>query len=186
MKNIICALYIVMSAALSMSAKNVTGTVVDETQQPVSFVNVVLMSDSTFIDGKVTDETGRFLFENADSTANKVKISMIGYDDLLLAIPPDGNFNTISLTPSTVMLGEVVVKADLPSTRIKGNAIVTNVENSVLATTGSANDVLKNVPMLTGSNGNFSVFGRGDAIIYINGRLVRNSSEVGQLSLIHI
>ena len=182
MKNIICALYIVMSAALSMSAKNVTGTVVDETQQPVSFVNVVLMSDSTFIDGKVTDETGRFLFENADSTANKVKISMIGYDDLLLAIPPDGNFNTISLTPSTVMLGEVVVKADLPSTRIKGNAIVTNVENSVLATTGSANDVLKNVPMLTGSNGNFSVFGRGDAIIYINGRLVRNSSEVGQLA----
>lgn len=36
--------------------------------------------------------------------------------------------------------------------------------------------------MLTGSNGNFSVFGRGDAIIYINGRLVRNSSEVGQLA----
>ena len=44
MKNIICALYIVMSAALSMSAKNVTGTVVDETQQPVSFVNVVPVS----------------------------------------------------------------------------------------------------------------------------------------------
>lgn len=36
--------------------------------------------------------------------------------------------------------------------------------------------------MLTGSNGNFSVFGRGDAIIYINGRLVRNSNEVGQLA----
>ncbi len=52
----------------------------------------------------------------------------------------------------------------------------------MLATTGSANDVLKNVPMLTGSNGNFSVFGRGNAIIYINGRLVRNSSEVGQLA----
>lgn len=75
MRTITCALYIVMSAALSMSAKDVTGTVIDETQQPASFVNVVLMADSTFIDGKVTDDAGRFLFENADSTANKVKIS---------------------------------------------------------------------------------------------------------------
>lgn len=182
MRTITCVLYIVMSTALSMSAKNIIGTVIDETQQPASFVNVVLIADSTFIDGKVTDDAGRFLFENADSTANKVKISMIGYEDLVLPIPVDGNFNTLSLTPSSVMLGEVVVKANLPSTRIKGNAMVTNVENSVLATTGSANDVLKNVPMLTGSNGNFSVFGRGDAIIYINGRLVRNSSEVGQLA----
>ena len=48
------------------SAKNVTGTVLDETQQPASFVNVVLIADSTFIDGKVTDDAGRFLFENAD------------------------------------------------------------------------------------------------------------------------
>lgn len=126
-----------MSTALSMSAKNVIGTVVDETQQPVSFVNVVLMSDSTFIDGKVTDDAVFFLFEDVDSTVNKIKISIIGYEDLLLPIPADGNFKTLSLTPSTVMLGEVVVKANLPSTRIKGNAIVTYVENSVLATTKS-------------------------------------------------
>ncbi len=103
----------------------------------------MLIADSTFIDGKVTDDAGRFLFENADSTANKVKISMIGYEDLVLPIPADGNFNTLSLTPSSVMLGEVVVKANLPSTRIKGNAIVTNVENSVLATTGSLMMCLK-------------------------------------------
>jgi hypothetical protein len=80
------------------------------------------------------------------------------------------------------MLGEVVVKGDLPSTRIKGNAFVTRVENSILSTTGSANDVLKNIPMVTGTDGKFSVFGRGDAIIYVNGRLVRSSDEVGQLS----
>lgn len=56
------------------------------------------------------------MFENADSTANKVKVSMIGYEDLILPIPADGNFNTLSLSPSSVMLGEVVVKASLPST----------------------------------------------------------------------
>ncbi len=48
MRTITCALYIVVLAVLSMSAKNVTGVVVDETQQPASFVNVVLIADSTF------------------------------------------------------------------------------------------------------------------------------------------
>lgn len=163
-------------------ARDVKGLLIDETGQPASFVNVVLMNDSTFIDGKVTDDNGMFIFENVDSLANKVKITMIGYEDVMLPIPADGNFSTISLKPSAVVLGEVIVKGSLPSTKIKGNALVTRVENSVLATTGSANDVLKNIPMVTGDNGKFSVFGRGDAIIYINGRLVRSYDEVGQLS----
>ena len=103
------SLFIFLLAFAYVDARNVTGVVVDETQQPASFVNVVLIADSTFIDGKVTDDAGVFLFEDVDSTVNKIKISMIGYEDLLLPIPADGNFNTLSLTPSTVMLGEVVV-----------------------------------------------------------------------------
>lgn len=176
------AIAILVLGYIASYAKDIKGLMIDETGQPTSFVNVVLMNDSTLIDGKVTDDAGVFIFENADSLANKVKITMIGYEDMMLPIPADGNYNTLTLKPSAVMLGEVVVKGDLPSTRIKGNALVTRVENSVLATTGSANDVLKNIPMVTGSNGNFSVFGRGDAIIYINSRLVRSSDEVGQLS----
>lgn len=173
---------ILVLCSVFCTARDVRGILMDENGQPASFVNVVLMSDSTFIDGKVTDDAGLFLFENADSLADKVRITMIGYEDMELPIPADGNYDVISLKPSAVMLGEVVVKGDLPSTRIKGNALVTRVENSVLATAGSADDVLKNIPMVTGANGNFSVFGRGDAIIYINGRLVRSSDEIGQLS----
>ena len=180
------AIAILVLGYIASYAKDIKGLLIDETGQPASFVNVVLMNDSTFIDGKVTDEAGVFIFENADSLASKVKISMIGYEDMLLPIPFDGNCNTITLKPSAVMLGEVVVKGELPSTRIKGNALVTRVENSILATTGSANDVLKNIPMVTGANGNFSVFGRGDAIIYINGRLVRSSDEIGQLASVDI
>lgn len=37
----------------------------DETGQPASFVNVVLMTDSTLIDRKVTDDNGLFIFENS-------------------------------------------------------------------------------------------------------------------------
>lgn len=181
MRIIIACIFAALVAFCS-PARNISGIVIDETKNPKAFVNVVLLHDSVFIDGQVTADSGAFLFENAGSTANKVKISMIGYEEMVLPVPADGNFNTISLSPSAVRLGEVVVKGDLPSTRIKGNAFVTSVENSILATAGSANDVLKNIPMVTGGDGKFSVFGRENAIIYINGRLVRNSDEIGQIA----
>lgn len=170
------------AVAFLCSARNISGVVTDERKHPLAFVNVVLMNDSTFIDGTVTDDSGAFLFENADASANIVRIKMIGYEELVLPVPADGNLSTLSLTPSAVKLGEVVVNGDAPTTRVKGNALITRVENSILATAGSANDVLKNIPMVTGDDGNFSVFGRGNAIIYINGRLVRSANDIGMLS----
>lgn len=148
----------------------------------MALVNVVLLNDSTFIEGTVTDDRGAFLLENADASANIVRIKMIGYEELVLPIPADGNLSTLSLSPSAMKLGEVVVKGDVPTTKVKGNALVTRIENSILATAGSANDVLKNIPMVTGDDGNFSVFGRGNAIIYINGRLIRSANDIGMLS----
>lgn len=99
------AIAILLFGYIASYAKDIKGILIDETGQPASFVNVVLMSDSTFIDGKVTDNAGTFVFENADSLANKVKITMIGYEDMMLPIPADGNYNTITLKPSAVMLG---------------------------------------------------------------------------------
>lgn len=178
----ITVLGIFAAVAMFCSAKNVSGIVTDEGRKPLAFVNVVLMNDSAFIDGNVTDDNGAFLFGNADTSANNVRIKMIGYEETVLPIPADGNLGTVSLTPSAVKLGEVVVQVDAPTTRVKGNAIVTQVENSILATAGSANDVLKNIPMVTGDDGNFSVFGRGNTVIYINGRLVRSANDIAMLS----
>ncbi len=169
-------------AATVCFGKNIKGTIHDEKGQPLPYVNVVLMKDTAFVDGRVSDERGAFLFENANAAADKIKIAMIGYEELVMQVPADGDLKTITLSPSSVMLGEVVVNGSRPVTRIEGNSMVTNVANSILASAGSANDVLKNVPMLTGDNGSFSVFGRGAAVIYINGRLVRNAAEVSQLA----
>ena len=180
MRTIIACIF--TAVAFICSARNVSGVVTDERKNPLALVNVVLLNDSTFIEGTVTDDRGAFLLENADASANIVRIKMIGYEELVLPIPADGNLSTLSLSPSAMKLGEVVVKGDVPTTKVKGNALVTRIENSILATAGSANDVLKNIPMVTGDDGNFSVFGRGSAIIYINGRLVRSANDIGMLS----
>lgn len=167
--------------ALTGAAREITGSVVDDGGRPMEFVNVVLMHDSTFIDGKITDAAGVFRFESADPKGDVLRVSMTGYEPLKVAVPADGNVGTLTLAPSSVRLGEVEVKADLPVTTLKGNAMVTKIENTMLATLGSANDVLQNLPMLTGDNGNFNVFGSGRAVIYINNRRVRDAQEIGQL-----
>ena len=107
---------------------------------------------------------------------------MVGYEDYLAPIAPTGDFGTITLKESSVMLDEVVVKANLPTTRLKGNAMVTSVENSVLSKLGTANDVLSHLPLVSESDGSFTVFGKGTPLIYINGKLVRSSTELQQLS----
>lgn len=164
------------------TARSITGVVTDEKNLPLALANVVLLKDSTYIDGVASDDSGAFRFANAPDSANQLKISMIGYEELWLPVPADGNCHRISLRPSSVMLGEVTVKGDASRTKIKGNALVTRVENSILASAGSAKDVLKRVPMLMSSEGSFSVAGRGQAVIYINGRLVRDPAELDKLS----
>lgn len=167
---------------IGTSARTISGIITDENNQPLEFVNVVLLCDSSFIDGKVTDAAGAFEFVNADSTANMLKMSIIGYENIAMQIPADGRCGTLHLTPSAVMLNEVVVNHNYPRTQLKDNAFVTKIENSILATAGSANDVLAHLPLVMGSNGSYTVFGSGRATIFINGRQVRDKNDVEQLS----
>ena len=79
-------------------------------------------------------------------------------------------------------LQKVVVKSSRPVVAIKGNALVTTVANSQLEHAGTANDVLRQIPMVTGRDGNFEVFGKGTPLIYINGRAVQDKNELSQLN----
>lgn len=172
------------SVSLMLHAQRVTGRVIDENDSPMEFVNVVLLNqaDSAFITGAVTRGDGAFIIDSpAVSSAYIVRLSSVGYTTLFFKLPPSGDIGTVAMSPSGLMLGEVVVKSDLPVTSIRGNALVTKVENSVLAHAGTADDVLRQVPMVLGRDGNFEVFGHGKPLIYVNGRKVQDMAELSQL-----
>ena len=99
-----------------------------------------------------------------------------------MPVPSTGNLGVIRLAPSVKELGEVVVKATHPSTTMKGNALITNIEGSSLAIAGTANDVLARVPMVVDNGGTLEVFGKGTPEIYINGRKVNDRQELSQLN----
>lgn len=83
-------------------------------------------------------------------------------------------------------LGEVVVRANPRVTSLKGDALLTRVSGTQLEHAGTANDVLTQVPMVLGSDGNFEVFGKGSPAIYVNGRLLQDVSELSQISSANI
>lgn len=165
----------------SVQAQQISGKVVDSENNLVAYANVVMhTADSAYVVGTVTDETGQFALTGKGNGA-LLHVSYIGYKPLWHRL--DGKTETqLCLTPDNQLLNEVVVKGTLPKTQIKGDAMVTSVENSVLATLGSANDVLGKIPGVIKKGDAIEVLGKGSPIVYINGRLVRDDSELELLN----
>lgn len=161
----------------------VSGQVTDERSNPLEFVNIVLLAlpDSVYTNGTISDGNGRFSFHESPES-KVVKISSVGYSTVYKGCF-NGDLGTIPLFQAAHELAAVEIKASLPRTRIKGDALVTTVQNSVLSKTGSANDVLSKIPgILVKRNSAFEVLGKGTPLIYINGRQVIDMSELEQLN----
>lgn len=133
---------------VSLSAQTVSGKLIDENSQPLPYANVVLLSlpDSAFVNGTISGEDGSFTLE-ATSENQIVKISSIGYKTVCKPVSP-ANIGIVQLVSDAQMLGEVVVKANLPVTRMKNDALETNVQGTVLSKAGTAEDVLAHIPGL--------------------------------------
>ena len=179
MRKILLTLLFAAVYMLNIDAQTITGRVTDENNVPLAFANVILQkADNSYIDGTVTDTTGRFSIAGHQDAA-KIQISFIGYKTVYRTLD---NLETVKLIPDTEVIGKSVVKATLPKTEIKGDAFVTRIENSVLSEAGSASDVLIRLPGVTYKDEAYEVFGKGTPLIYINGRQVRDNAELEQLN----
>ena len=180
MKRNVMMIICLIGMAISMNAQTLSGKLVDEKNEPLAYANVVLLqADSTFVSGTITDEMGDFRILK-DEKGTLVRISSIGYTTIFKKVN-GGDFGVIQMASDAQLLGEVVVKGDLPVTRVKGDALVTSVAGTLLEKAGTAEDLLDKIPNVTAENGNVKVFGRGTPEIYINGRKVRDTNELDRL-----
>lgn len=168
--------------SLTLMSQNViiNGHVLDETKHAVPYVNVVLLKkmDSTFVNGVVTDELGAFRIETDKASSEILKFSSVGYQTLYT----DVKSCDVLLSTASYYVHDVTVTGRRPVYQIRGTSFVTNVGNSLLADAGTANDVLRQLPGVSGESGTFNVFGKGKAAIYIDNRLVRDVSELERLN----
>ena len=181
MKQRIAFLCLSLLATFAVRAQSITGKLIDENHQPLPYANIVLLSlpDSAFVAGVVSGDDGTFVLNSACRN-RLIRISSIGYTTLYKECTGQ-DLGILQLQPDAQMLGEVVVKADLPKVRIKGDAQVTTVQGSILEQAGTGNDLLNKLPGVSADEGTVNVFGSGTAEIYINGRKMRDASELDQL-----
>ena len=101
----------------------------------------------------------------------------------LACVSASGQEQQDSLKSLSMMkeLQEVVVKGNLPNTRLKGNAMITRIQGTPLSDAGTLGEMLVKVPGMTGTEETPEVLGKGAPLIYINGRLMRDNSELKRL-----
>ena len=166
---------------LRANAQSVSGKVFDENKKPIPYANVIILSakDSTFIAGTTTADDGSFNFKEV-TVGNILKASFVGYEPFTTILSNQGNL-TIVLKEDAKMMKEVVVKGNAPLHKMTTEGLQTNIENSILSKLGTCEDVLTHVPGLTKKKDGYEVFGRGTPIIYINGRQMRDATELERL-----
>lgn len=179
LSKLVFILFLGASSESILRAEKLRSIVVDENKRPLELVSVrQLTADSVFIDGTVTDSCGRFVMDRIPY-ARFVHLSALGFEDARFSISelPD----TTCLMTSTHALGEVTVRGQSNTVSLNGSSIVVNVQLSPLGDMPTTEDVLNRLPSVSGSNGKYMVFGRGEAAIYINNRKITDSGELARL-----
>ncbi len=181
MRKFIFTTAVCLSAISQMMAQNISGKIVDAKGEPLAFANVVLLNrqDSAFVKGAVSGENGCF---SIDSPCNGgiIKVTSVGYKTIFKDCKGE-NVGVIKVEEDSKMLGEIVVKSSLPKTVLKNGGMVTTIVGSVLEKAGTMENLLDRIPNVSVQNGSIKVFGHGEPVIYINGREMRDKSELDRL-----
>ena len=171
---------LMLLAAMVATATDFTGKVTDENGVAIEFATVSLLNpaDSTFITGTTSGTSGEFAL-TASAQIAIVKITYIGYQPLF--INSTGSVGTVRLLPESTLLGEVTVTATRPTYKLTTEGIKTDVDGTLLSKVGTANKVLENLPGVQKKADGIEVFGKGTPLIYVNGRLLRDKTELDQI-----
>lgn len=162
----------------SVGATNVLGVVVDDKNIPVFSGNVVLfnMPDSVYLAGSVIVD-GNFSFEAelVKSDSLVLRCTVMGFSPQWITIRsqllPVMQLDTIRMIPTN--LSEVEIRAFAPVVKNNGSKLSVDVENSSLSAMGTAYEVLENTPgLMIGTDGNVTVFGRGTALLFLDGQRI--------------
>ena len=166
---------------------SISGTALTKDNKPIEFGNVIALSikDSSLLKG-VPFQNGDFKLDGILIDSVIIKISSIGYSDFVKAVVRQNSDSIINLGKIVLKedntLSEITVSAKTPLFEMDGEKVKVNVEKTALNSAGNALDVLRRSPGIMVSNSdNVSVFGKGAAIIYLDGLLISSTDILKSL-----
>jgi outer membrane cobalamin receptor len=157
----------------------VSGTVLDQQDEtPMQYATVALLSqpDSNLVNGIITDRQGKFMVRAEKPGNYIVRINFIGYEAYFTDITltpdnPSAELGTVELMSASVAIGEVSIQARQRSVEYKIDRKVVHVADQYTAVSGTAVDILKNVPSIdVDIEDNVSIRGNSNFTVLIDGR----------------
>ena len=159
---------------------SISGKVIDNTTgQPVEYASVGLyrMRDSSLVTGGITDATGNFTLNGLSYGRFYAEISFMGYKKsritgiMLNASQKKAMVGTVKLDPSTTVINAVEVVGERSQMEYKIDKKVINVSQQIVASGGSAIDVLENTPSVqTDIEGNIQLRGSSNFTVLLDGK----------------
>src|SRR5258706_8862867 len=155
----------------------ITGDVQDRfSKQPIEFATIQLLkaADSAVILTTVSDRKGKFVLDKVANGNYVLRFSFIGYEKTIMPVRVNQkkeNVGTIEIGIASKDMGEVTVTSRKSLLNTSIDRKVYNVTQDLMAQSGSASDILKNIPSVeVDIEGEVSLRGSTDVLILINGR----------------
>jgi outer membrane receptor protein involved in Fe transport len=175
---VVVLLFINCSLFAQLPSFTIIGKALSTNKKPIEFGNVIALTakDSSLITG-APFENGQFKLMGLSSDSFLIKISSVGYREKMKMCFLSQNDSIIDvgefILEEANSLSEITIAAKVPLFEMDGEKVKVNVEGTSLTTAGNALDVLRRSPGIqVSSTDNVSVFGKGTAIIYIDGMLL--------------
>ena len=164
----------------------ISGTLVDsETQEPLIYaaVKVVSKLSDELVTGGMTNDKGQFMVEGIALGPSTVEFAYVGYKTLTqeIRLGRDGveqDLGNVLLVSSGIELDEVTVEAERQFMTNEIDRKVYDPSKLILSKTGSATDILENIPSVElDLEGNITLRGSSAVRIMIDGRPSRFTGE---------
>lgn len=157
-----------------------------ETGNPLPYVTVslYLQIDSSLVTGTITDMDGKFEIDKIDKEAYFLKMSFVGFDDIIVSsiyfddTETQINIGAITMKPASTLLNEVVIKTKSSPLSNSIDKQVINVGRNITATGGSAIDALRMSPSIEiGMDNEVTLRGSTKFIVLINNKPTTLSAQ---------
>ena len=167
------------------------GSVVDSiTAIPIEYASISLLNPSgEVVTGGVSDSDGYFQIKEIHPGMYDVKIEFMGFKTVTISQiklnfkqQPIKDLGKIILTAAALELDAVKVIDDKPIFEFEADKMIYNSSDDIIAGSGTAEDVLNKVPMVTvDQDGEVSLRGNPNVKILINDRPNRSGGDVDNI-----
>lgn len=158
------------------------GSVLDAQEEAIQHALVLLQSstDSTYLRSTMSDNNGRFQFDQLSASEYIVKVQMLGFQDTLqqVSIVEDTTRLQITLQTATEIMNELEIVATKSTLKNELGKKVLYVGKDLIDNGNNTLEALEQVPsVVTNGRGEVLIRGEKNVVIYVNGQQTNRTTR---------